>query len=244
MKCPKCGYNSFEFLDSCKKCNSDLRSYKESRGIKPLILASASATAVESEEVTELTEVVQAHDVSSPESDTFRWDAPEEPAAAASAVAAPSFDLDFGAAESEDFCFEPAPPAQNAGAPTVGEFTFEEAAPPAASATPAFDDESFANLLETTGTDVPKPPVGGGVTAKMEDFATAFPAETQAPPAPGQTDAGTREFEMDFFLQESGEEKSAEKAQEEKPAKTALQEMELDDFASIFGEPVEGEKKP
>lgn len=28
MKCPKCGYNSFDHLDSCKKCNTDLSEHK------------------------------------------------------------------------------------------------------------------------------------------------------------------------------------------------------------------------
>jgi hypothetical protein len=28
MKCPKCGYNSFDHLDSCKKCDTDLSEHK------------------------------------------------------------------------------------------------------------------------------------------------------------------------------------------------------------------------
>lgn len=28
MKCPKCGYNSFDHLNSCKKCNTDLTEHK------------------------------------------------------------------------------------------------------------------------------------------------------------------------------------------------------------------------
>ena len=28
MKCPKCGYHSFDHLDSCKKCNNDLVEHK------------------------------------------------------------------------------------------------------------------------------------------------------------------------------------------------------------------------
>ena len=34
MKCPKCGYNSFEFHDVCKKCAHDLTSYKDIHGLK------------------------------------------------------------------------------------------------------------------------------------------------------------------------------------------------------------------
>jgi len=28
MKCPKCGYHSFEYLDNCKKCGTDLNEHK------------------------------------------------------------------------------------------------------------------------------------------------------------------------------------------------------------------------
>ncbi len=38
MKCPKCGYNSFEYLDSCRKCGTDLAAHKKSFRIRPLIL--------------------------------------------------------------------------------------------------------------------------------------------------------------------------------------------------------------
>ena len=29
MKCPKCGYNSFDHMDSCKKCSQGLAEHKE-----------------------------------------------------------------------------------------------------------------------------------------------------------------------------------------------------------------------
>lgn len=41
MKCPKCGYNSFEYLDNCKKCNIDLTEHKARFGIKSVLLAEA-----------------------------------------------------------------------------------------------------------------------------------------------------------------------------------------------------------
>ena len=37
MRCPKCGYNSFDHLDSCKKCGKDLVEFKESFGIKSVL---------------------------------------------------------------------------------------------------------------------------------------------------------------------------------------------------------------
>lgn len=38
MKCPKCGYNSFEYYDSCKKCSSDLTGFKQTHSIVSLVL--------------------------------------------------------------------------------------------------------------------------------------------------------------------------------------------------------------
>lgn len=37
MKCPKCGYNSFEFLDACKKCGVDLGTFKKSHRINTVL---------------------------------------------------------------------------------------------------------------------------------------------------------------------------------------------------------------
>ncbi len=38
MKCPKCGFNSFEYYDSCKKCANDLTGYKQTYAITQLVL--------------------------------------------------------------------------------------------------------------------------------------------------------------------------------------------------------------
>jgi hypothetical protein len=38
MKCPKCGYNSFEYYDSCKKCSNDLTGYKLTYSITSMLL--------------------------------------------------------------------------------------------------------------------------------------------------------------------------------------------------------------
>jgi uncharacterized RDD family membrane protein YckC len=37
MRCPKCGYNSFDHLDSCKKCGRDLVEFKQRFGIKSML---------------------------------------------------------------------------------------------------------------------------------------------------------------------------------------------------------------
>ncbi len=37
MRCPKCGYNSFDHFDSCKKCGNDLVMFKQNYGIKSVL---------------------------------------------------------------------------------------------------------------------------------------------------------------------------------------------------------------
>ncbi len=39
MKCPKCGYNSFDYLDSCKKCSKDLTEHKARFNIQSILLS-------------------------------------------------------------------------------------------------------------------------------------------------------------------------------------------------------------
>ena len=38
MKCPKCGFNSFEYYDNCIKCSGDLISYKQTYSIASIVL--------------------------------------------------------------------------------------------------------------------------------------------------------------------------------------------------------------
>ena len=37
MRCPKCGYNSFDHLESCKKCGNELGEHKQRYGIKSVL---------------------------------------------------------------------------------------------------------------------------------------------------------------------------------------------------------------
>ncbi len=37
MRCPKCGYNSFDYLDSCKKCGKDLVEFKDRYSIRSVL---------------------------------------------------------------------------------------------------------------------------------------------------------------------------------------------------------------
>ncbi len=49
MKCPKCGYHSFDHLDSCKKCNHDLVEHKAKFNLRGFFSpGQAALTATES----------------------------------------------------------------------------------------------------------------------------------------------------------------------------------------------------
>ncbi len=43
MRCPKCGFNSFDYLDNCKKCGKDLVEFKERYGIKSVLFPGQTA---------------------------------------------------------------------------------------------------------------------------------------------------------------------------------------------------------
>jgi len=44
MKCPKCGFTSFDFLENCKKCGSDLQTHKSRFGLRSLIFPGLAAS--------------------------------------------------------------------------------------------------------------------------------------------------------------------------------------------------------
>ena len=78
MKCPKCGYNSFEYYDSCKKCSSDLTGYKQTYSITSIVLPQAikeeRAAGFRSAEsaVDQVSESADTHD------DIFSFDLPDD----------------------------------------------------------------------------------------------------------------------------------------------------------------------
>jgi hypothetical protein len=83
MKCPKCGFNSFEYYDNCKKCSADLIGYKQTHSITAIVLpleakeklAAEFRTLSESDEQT--LDAPESHD------DIFSFDLPEDAGAGA-----------------------------------------------------------------------------------------------------------------------------------------------------------------
>ena len=80
MKCPKCGFNSFESYDVCKKCSGDLASYKQIYSITPLVLPLEAKEKLAAE--LKLAEGVteQVRNTSETHDDIFSFDLPDESA--------------------------------------------------------------------------------------------------------------------------------------------------------------------
>ncbi len=157
MKCPKCGYNSFETNLLCKKCSQDLSAHKETFGLKPIIFPQE----IRSEMAAELASNVDNHAASAPAAepvnDMFSFDIPEPEAQTASATQTIKDDF---------FSFADTP----VGAPSQGFGDFSLGNEPAEK--PKSMDDAFSNLLEST-------PFSGAANAPAQP--AAKPAATSSP---------------------------------------------------------------
>jgi len=260
MKCPKCGYNSFEFLDTCKKCKIDLSAFKETHGIRsivtPLAAAAGAITAVAAA-VPAITTAAAA-----PE-ETFTWEASAPAATPAQPQIKPGDDIfptmDFGFAPPPatgpgpgnaplSFDLEPTIAAAPAAPPAVGEadlddFSFDESPPETPADPPALfgsapaDDDGFASLLETGD-------------SSEETAAAPAPAPTpelESPwEAPANTFGGFDEEQngapvaadgLDLESFSWGEEETKEPAPPAKGPQVELEGFSPTEFDSLFGEP-------
>jgi len=103
MKCPKCGFNSFDFLENCKKCGVELQDHKSRFGLRSLIFpglpgkAPATASAPSPEQPT-------AETSTSADSTDFGFDFMNDEADGQQEPAADngSDDFDFMSEESSD----------------------------------------------------------------------------------------------------------------------------------------------
>jgi hypothetical protein len=95
MKCPKCGFNSFEYYDTCKKCSSDLIAYKQTYSIASLVLPFEAIEKLSADFRSADTSSGQEEDVSEVHDDIFSFDLPED----SSQVAAEAADDPFSFTE-------------------------------------------------------------------------------------------------------------------------------------------------
>lgn len=194
MKCPKCGYNSFEFLDACKKCGNEFASFKKAHRINPVLFRSGAAP--DAPPPDRLTAVAAAVPIetSAPEmEEDFSWEVPSAtPSPEPAETPYTGFSLDFvdlPPAEAKDVEFsgfsfdEPEPEPVPAPAEMPAEaFSFDEPASeePASFSwdTPAdeagLEIEKYQRMLEPDGMgDTATDPAGEGAAGGHDYFGTS-----------------------------------------------------------------------
>lgn len=143
MKCPKCGYNSFEYYDVCKKCSNDLIAYKQTYGITSLVLPleareqMAAAFCAAADVAEQHADSEETHD------DMFSFDLPDE----ASTVSTLN--------QSDD------------------PFAFDDHLPDTGLHQDQTQEDTFANLLESTSQVPPSPhsaPKSSGTASGPGEF--------------------------------------------------------------------------
>jgi hypothetical protein len=222
MKCPKCGYNSFEYLDNCRKCGSSQTAFRESLGLRPVILAPALAAVVSEMTAEELTIPPQV--VPDPETadQIFQWDPPAETAGPA-AVADEAFS-DFSLGIDEE---SPQEAAENSLAPADDPFAFSEGETPEPPAVPAPPSPEVASTFGDFSFDEPLTslPETGTTTANVAD-SEPYEAESAEPAADPFAAA---EFSLDSFESLSGEQETGEASTHS----ATSGEFDLDSFLSM-----------
>ena len=102
MKCPKCGYNSFEHLEACKKCGNSLAEHKAKFNLRGFYAPGTSALAVAGPAVAEVNDAMEDDEATGDESVDFGFDFLDEEE---DQVEAASKSVEFGA-DSEDVSIE------------------------------------------------------------------------------------------------------------------------------------------
>ncbi len=170
MKCPKCGYTSFESYDSCRKCSADLVEFKHTHGLVALVLPpslrASMAAGLDSAQPDIDTSAENAGDM-------FSFDLPTDQQAAVNPPPA---------AASDPFSFDDTPASPPA-------FSFD---------TPAVtqQDDPFAALLETAPKpqNTPQAPPEQGF--EMNSFSWD---DTPTPGQPGSEPEAPKKSEEDDF---------------------------------------------
>lgn len=159
MKCPKCGYNSFESHDVCTKCANDLTGYKQTYGIAPIVFPLETRQQMAAEFLAANEMESQQPDEADSGEDMFSFDLPEDASAAPAA-----------AANDDPFNFDDDPLENNS--------PFSGAAPQSAP-----EEDAFADLLESTSQAADDP----FADISTAPAAPAAPPK-QADSAPGEFD--------------------------------------------------------
>jgi hypothetical protein len=190
MKCPKCGFNSFEYYDSCKKCSSDLTGYKQTYSITSLLLPQEAKEKLAAEFHSAESSVELISDSAETHDDIFSFDLPDDSSSAPVQGNDDPFNFDQPSADvnqpsssqSEDDVFADLleSTSQSDESPFAAAQT---ATPPAAAKRPdsssspgEFDLESFSWDDTPSATAAP-----GSKEAATDDFDSLFGDTKEAP---------------------------------------------------------------
>jgi hypothetical protein len=175
MKCPKCGYTSFESYDSCRKCSADLVAFKQTHGLSALVLPPSLRANMVAGPGGENTAANAPSD--SNEGDMFAFDLPtdQQTTAAASSTATPPFSFDDAPTAAPTFSFDTPPPVQQDPFASLLETTSQDQKPtPPPLSQQGFETTSFS--WDDTPASVPpdgsKP--AGGTKSDDDDFNSLF----------------------------------------------------------------------
>lgn len=247
MKCPKCGYNSFEYLDSCKKCGNDLSTFKEAHGIRPIVIPPVVSPAT----VGVTSDATDSPSQPLPQEETFTW---EEPLGSPPQIKAGDdifTDLDLSFTDTPGIARAPSgvpkeSPATVAATPVEGgkssnmdlaDFSFGETAPETTGELPSIfgtegDEDGLAYLLETGDSSAetaaaPIPPTTPELESPWEAPANIFGSIEEEKGGGGGK-------EMDSFSWESPPEETISKP---RGPKVEMEGFSPDELDSLFGEP-------
>jgi len=245
MKCPKCGYNSFEFLDICKKCSAEFVSFKKSMGIKPVVFASCENSTGAPQQITD-DAVAPVSQVADDES--FTWDIPAPGDKAQNDKPFDGFNLDFIKTDTEpaapDFSFNEVPsidiPAETK-AVTAGAFegfSFDETdEPPKEPETPPFFadfEQEFLGAEDMEISDVTANNFFGETGVKGELTIEELIAPDQESLAMGASEQSEQIFELDEFF---GEDEAKQDKKGEPAKNISTGNLDFDkEFEAIFTE--------
>lgn len=150
MKCPKCGYNSFEYYGKCRKCSADFTDYKKTYSICPIVLPpEVRGEQADQFRASSSTDFAPAENVET-HNDMFAFDIPEDPPPSVSPVAVQdddpfNFDYELPDADSPKGKAEEGVFADLTGTPPRADDPFAApAAPTDSSNSGEFDLDSFS----------------------------------------------------------------------------------------------------
>lgn len=243
MKCPKCGYNSFEFLDACKKCSAEFVSFKKSMGIKPVVFASCeNSTGVRQQ----IADDAVPPDFQVADDESFTWDTSAPGVKAQKDKPFDGFNLDFiktdAAPAAPDFSFNEVPssdiPAETKAvtAEAFEGFSFDETDEPheEPEAPPLFEEfeQEFQGAEDMDLAETPESHFFGDTGVKGELTVDDLIAAGQDSLAMGASEQSEQIFELDELFGED----EAKQDKKEEPAKNfSTSNLDFDkEFEAIF----------